>query len=140
MMDKKIIWKFNLIDLIIIALVILSLIALVYKIVQGSNNDIKIFEVVCVCDEAPNDLLYGISSDSECIDGASGTELGKVVSSEVQSIDETSDKSKGIITLSVEGIKNDHGISVRDTVYLKGSNFSLIVGDSVFDVYINDIK
>lgn len=139
-MDKKIIWKFNLIDLIIIALVILSIIALVYKLFLGSNNNIQNFEIICVCDEAPTELLYGISTGSECIDGTSGVELGKVVRSDIEPLGENSDKSKGIISLIVEGTKNKHGISIGDTIYLKGSNFSLIIDDSVFDVYIYDIN
>lgn len=139
-MDKKIIWKLNLIDLIIIALIILSIFALAYKVFWDSGNDVQNFEMICVCEEAPSELLYAIPAGSICINSVSGTDIGKIVKTDIETVEENSDKAKAVISILVDGTKNDHGISIDDTVYLKGSEFSIIIEDSIFDVYISDIR
>lgn len=139
-MDKKIIWKFNIIDLIILGVIFFSLVALLYKLTLGSGDETQAFEFTCICDEAPSELVYNLQTDAECIDGSAGETLGSIIWVNCDAISETTDKVKGTFILKTNGTKTKHGISVNDTVYLKGSVFPLVIGDTMFQVYVSDIK
>ena len=152
-MNKKLIWKFNIIDLLIIALVILSIIALIYKSTLDKQVDTQTFEITCVCENVPTELLHKVQTDASTIDKNSGSSMGSVSSiwleelqpSESSQQDKTSPKpesthSNGYITLKVEGVKNEHGILVGNAAYMNGSKLDLVIGDSLFNVYILNIK
>lgn len=138
-MNRKLIWKFNIIDLIIIAIVLLSLFALVYRMVSGNGEEKRSYTLTYICEDAPTNLLYEIQNGEACADGDTSTKLGAVT--EVSFSDNSEDnRSSAAIRAEVEGYKTDHGITVGETVYLKGMPINLIVGDSVFEVYIGDIE
>lgn len=136
-MDRKIIWKFNIIDLIIIAVLALSLTALLYRLTWGGEE--QVFEITYVCDEASLELLRDIRSGSLCADGDLGTELGKVSGCQAEPLTEESDKGRATIKAIVEGEKSEHGTTINDIVYLKGKDLNLIIDDAVFKVYISNI-
>lgn len=138
-MDKKIIWKFNIIDIILIALIIMSIVALVYKTVKTSGGKEESFTFTCVCEDTPLELLYNIKSGDICVDGEKGSELGVVSAVSVMPNAENNGKGRAEIRTIVEGTREKHGIYVNDNVYLRGKTFSLIIGDSVFYVYISNI-
>ena len=138
-MEKKFFGKFNIIDMIIFGVILLSLFALVFRMVSGSDEDKGVYAVTFICEEAPEVLLWEIEKGELCTDGDSGTELGEVSDIFIVPADENS-KPIAYITSQTEAYKADHGIAVDDTVYLKGSRINLIIGDSIFEVYIKDIK
>ncbi len=138
-MNKKIIWKLNIIDLLIITLLLISLTALVYRLTWGSGGDEQIFEITYICDEASIELLRDIRSGDECSDWDLGTELGRITGASSEALPDAPDKGRAYIKTSVEGVKSSHGTTIGDSVYLKGKNLNLIVGDSVFEVYISNI-
>ena len=138
-MNRKLIWKFNIIDLIIIAIVLLSLFALVYRMISGNGEEKRSYTLTYICEYSPTNLLYEIQNGEACADGDTSTKLGAVT--EVSFSDNSEDnRSSAAIRAEVEGYKTDHGITVGETVYLKGMPINLIVGDSVFEVYIGDIE
>lgn len=138
-MNRKIIWKFNIIDLLIMAIVLLSIFALFYRMVAGGGEDERIYTITYMCEEAPLELLYNIRGNDSCAGGDARTELGTVTGI---SITEIADSPYGSaeIRSEVEAFKSDHGIIIDDNVYLKGMPLSLIVGDSIFNVYIKNIE
>ncbi len=138
-MDKKIFWKFNIIDLIIIAAVVLALIALIYKMSGAPDGDKKAYEFTYICENAPQELFMGIEEGEACADGATGAKLGTVLYRQAE-LSENGEKAKGIICFKAEGIKITHGINIEENVYLNGSRLNLVVGDSIFDGYISDIR
>ena len=137
-MDRKIIWKFNIIDLIIIAILALSLTALLYRLAWGGGENQE-FEITYVCDEASLDLLRDIRSGSLCADGDLGTDLGSVSGCLFEPLPDSSDKGKATIKAVVEGEKSEHGTTIDDVSYLKGKDLNLIIDDAVFKVYIANI-
>lgn len=139
-MEKRLLWKFNLIDLILIALVLFSLAALVYKITIGNNDGDRSYEFVYVCEGAPADLLYAVGEGEKCVDADAGTELGTVSRVNVEEIQATPSKAKATIATRVKGTALEHGVNVGYSLYLKGQKIQLIVGGSVFEVYISDIR
>lgn len=139
-MEKKLIWKFNIIDLLIIAIVALSLIALIYKLTWGSGEEKGSFEFTYVCSEAPAELLYSVKRGDICIDGDSGSSLGKISDVRAEILPDSPDKGKAVFKASAKGAKTEHGITINDNIYLKGKTLNLIIGDSVFEVYISDMK
>ena len=139
-MGKKLIWKFNIIDILLIVLISLSIVALVYKTVKGSSGKEREFVLTCVCENSPTELLYGIKTGDTCVDGETGEELGVISGCTVTPNAENDGKGRAEIYAVVSGTKEKHGIYVENSVYLKGKTFSLIVDDSVFYVYISDIS
>ena len=50
MLSKKIIWKFNIIDLLLIFIIVLSIAALIYKSAWGKkNSEYRTYTVTYVC-------------------------------------------------------------------------------------------
>ena len=139
-MDRKLFGKLNIIDLIIIGVVLISLFAAIFRMVSGSDEDKSVYTLTYICREAPAELLWEIKKADPCADGDSGTELGSVSDVQIIPSDAEGGNPSGIITSQVEGYRADHGIAINDTVYLKGSRVNLIVGDSIFEVYISDIN
>ena len=141
-MNKKIIWKFNIIDLLIIAVLLVSLTALVYRVTWGRSEGEQTFALTFECDEAPLALLRDVRSGEECSDGDAGTDLGEVEGIFFEPLEEGSDKGRATINTVAEGSKpeNNHGVTIEDTIYLRGKPIDLVIGDTVFKVYISGIK
>lgn len=139
-MEKRLLWKFNLIDLILIALVLFSLAALLYKVAVGSGEGDRSYEFSYVCDEAPSEFLYGVAEGDKCADADNGTELGTVKWINVEELQATPGKARAVIGAEIKGTRLEHGVNVGDALYLKGQKVQLIVDDSVFEAYISDIK
>ena len=125
---KSAVKKFNIIDILLIALIFLSLISLLYKLTWGSSEKYQSYEFVYICDSAPS------------ADGDTGENLGEVISADIYGIDGTPDRSRIQIRVKTNGYESDHGVAVGNTVYLKGKKLNLIVGDTVFETYISEIK
>ncbi|MEG2380261.1 MAG: hypothetical protein RSB38_01035 [Oscillospiraceae bacterium] len=135
-MNRKIIWKFNIIDLILLAILTLSVLGLVYKATLGNDkSETQTFTINYTCKAYDADLLSSLNSGDSCLDGDTGTELGKLSNVEMDSINQTA-----MFSTIVEGSKSEHGITIKKTPYLKGKRLNLIVGDCVFEVYIKEIK
>ncbi len=47
--------------------------------------------------------------------------------------------AKAIFTTSVEGAQTEHGLKIDSNVYLIGQSMQIIIGNTIFDVYISDI-
>lgn len=139
-MNKKLIWKFNIIDLLIIGIVLLSLFALFYRMISGSDADERDYTLTYICEDAPLTLLYDIKSGEECADADLGTDLGIITAVNAEANPEDDDRGRAAIAAEVTGFETDHGVTIGDSVYLKGKTVNLIVGDSVFEVYIKDIE
>lgn len=137
---KSAVKKFNIIDILLIALIFLSLISLLYKLTWGSSEKYQSYEFVYICDSAPSELADSVSAKSKCADGDTGENLGEVVSADIYGIDGTPDRSRIQIRVKTNGYESDHGVAVGNTVYLKGKKLNLIVGDTVFETYISEIK
>ena len=127
---KSAVKKFNIIDILLIALIFLSLISLLYKLTWGSSEKYQSYEFVYICDSAPSELADSVSAKSKCADGDTGENLGEVISADIYGIDGTPDRSRIQIRVKTNG----------NTVYLKGKKLNLIVGDTVFETYISEIK
>ena len=140
-MEKKILWKFNIIDLILIGVIIIGLIALIYNITWGGgDNDDEPFLFTYVCRLAPNEALEGISQGDLCMDGDYGNSLGKLTDISCSEIKDDTQNQQAVFVSALTGIKTEHGVTIDDVLYLKGKEFNLVVGDSVFSVYLSDIK
>lgn len=139
-MDRRLIWKFNIIDLLIIAVVLLSIFALVYRAVAGNDNQEAPYTISYICDNAPYSLLGGIEAGDLCADGETGASLGEVISVTPEATTADGLKGKAEISVTVDAYKEEHGIVIEDTLYLKGKEMQLIVDDAIFNVYISDIE
>ncbi len=140
-MNRKLIWKFNIIDLLLLAIFLVCLLALVYKLAWGKNTeDTETFLFTCVCPSAPAEILEGLETGLPCMDGDYGNTLGTLT--HLQQHPAEDDPSRQLVTFSfrVEGKKADHGVLAEDTLYLKGKNFSLVIEDSIFSVYLSKIE
>ena len=200
MLQKKIIWKLNIIDLLLIVIILLSILALIYKSVSGSGDESEYREytLTYVCESAPIRLFDTINQGELCIDGATGDEVGDLTDFEVtlifeyvpsapetpepipdeeneEEISENSDeentddenaedsengnddrraskstptprptpeptRAKAVFTTTVEAAKAEHGIRINKNVYLIGQSMQLVIGNTVFDVYISDMQ
>ena len=201
MLQKKIIWKLNIIDLLLIVIILLSILALIYKSVSGSGDESEYREytLTYVCESAPIRLFDTINQGELCIDGATGEEVGDLADFEVtpifeyvptapetpeptpdeedeEEISENSDeentdnenaedsengdnedrraskntptpkptpeptRTKAVFTTTVEAAKAEHGIRINKNVYLIGQSMQLVIGNTVFDVYISDMQ
>lgn len=132
--------KFNIIDILLIALIFLSLISLLYKLTWGTGEKYQSYEFVYVCDSAPNELVDSISVKAKCADGDTGENLGEVTSADIRGIDGSPDRSGAQIRVKTNGYQSDHGVAIGNTVYLKGKKLNLIIGDTVFEAYISEIN
>ncbi len=140
-MGKKLIWKFNIIDLILIGLLLVSLIALTYKLIWGrDSNNAEPYYITCICNESPGEILNGVGSGMPCSDGDYGTGIGNLLSLSVSDIQDNPQAKRGVFVVEAEASREEHGIKVGDVLYLKGKEFNLIIGDSVFAVYLSDIQ
>lgn len=139
-MNRKLIWKFNIIDLLIIGILLLGVAALIYRAVIGGSEGRDDFEITYVCSAAPTELLYEVHDGMLCVDGDSGAELGSVSEVNVEEQTSGSGEGRGTIKTLVSGSKTEHGITVDDTAYLRGKTLNLIVDDLVFEVYISNIQ
>lgn len=139
-MERKIFWKLNLIDLILIAVVALSLFALIYKLTWGNNEEQNAYLFTFVCDSAPVEVYHGIETGTPCSDGDAGTALGNLTQLTLLDIPDDTNRKQGIFMLGLNGIQGEHGVTVEDVLYLKGKRLSLIAGDSVFSVYLSDMQ
>ncbi len=139
-MNKKLLWKFNIIDLLIMAIILLGLIALVYRMVAGAGEDERTYTITYICEDAPLGLLYSIDDGDLCVDSELGTNLGSVRHVNTEVNPDMESRGRATITTTVDGFKAEHGISIEDTIYLKGKILNLIVADSIFEVYIANIN
>ena len=193
MLQKKIIWKLNIIDLLLIIIIALSIAALIYKSVSGGDDsEYRNYDLTFVCESAPIGLFDTIDSDRLCIDGGTGEEIGELRDFEITPIveyasqaaqqptaepdesedenasededadnedaeDEENDKderrstprpaptpeptrAKAVFNITSEAAKADHGIRINKNVYLLGQSMQLVIGDTVFDVYISNME
>lgn len=169
MLQKKIIWKLNIIDLLLIIIILLSVAALIYKSVSSSNdNDYRVYNISYVCESAPIGLFDTIHTGELCIDGGTGEEVGELSDFETTPIieylpyataqsdddrDETErdnrrrptptpepTRARAVFTTEVEAAQAEHGIRINRNVYLIGQSMQLVIGNTVFDVYISEMK
>ncbi len=209
MLQKKIIWKLNIIDLLLIVIILLSILALIYKSVSGSGDESEYreYKLTYVCESAPIRLFDTINQGELCIDGATGDEVGELTDFEVTPIidyvpsdsettesesdrdsegdisenadednsddentdeedssdsedsENSDDRERGVkrntptprptpeptraeaaFTTTVEAAKAEHGIRINKNVYLIGQSMQLVIGNTVFEVYISDMQ
>lgn len=80
MLSKKIIWKFNIIDLLLIFIIVLSIAALIYKSAWGKkNSEYRTYTVTYVCDNTPIELIDKVHEGDICVDSSNGNEIGELV-------------------------------------------------------------
>lgn len=167
MLSKKIIWKLNIIDLLLIAIIVLSLCALIYKATWGGDEEYRTYEISYVCENVPIEILGGLSDGAECSDYDTGSDLGVLkrvdytpiieeasaptVSPERSDDDEEGEEptpvptkepthARAVIVTEADGVRAEHGVKVDQTVLLKALKIDLIVGDTVLDTYVSEIK
>lgn len=139
-MERKLLWKFNIIDLILIGIVLLSLFALVYKFSHGSNDEQQAYLFTFVCEEAPLEIYHGIETGFTCSNGDTGESLGNLTHLMLSDIPDDDRHKQGVFTVALNGIPNEHGVTVEDSLYLKGMQISLMAGDSLFSVYLSEMQ
>ena len=137
-MLKRILKSFNIIDFLLMALVIISLSALLYRILPGGTGDDADFEITYICDGAPVQLTSSIKNGAQCADGDTGEDLGEVTDFYCETGD--GDMTRFTIRTLTRASEGDHGVFIGNTPYLKGKKMNLIVDDTVFEVYISDIS
>lgn len=170
MLSKKIIWKLNIIDLLLLAIIVLSVAALIYKTAWGKKyNDYQEYTIAYVCESTPIELVNKIQEGELCIDNTYGSEIGVVNSIEytpitevlppnyystAENTDESDEESnrtprprptpeptraKIRFLAEANGAQTDHGIRIDQNIYLIGQSTQIIIGNTIFDVYISDI-
>lgn len=140
-MDRKIFWKLNIMDLLLIGILAISIFALIYKITWGSKADkTESYLFTYVCQSTPKETLSGIAQGMACTDGDYATELGALTAMHEDVIDGNPDQRRVTFSSCLKGKKNTHGVTVNEVLYLKGKNFNLVIGDSIFSVYLSDIR
>ena len=89
-----------------------------------------------------NGSEIGNTEHTKVGDGDAGTDLGEVEGIFFEPLEEGSDKGRATINTVAEGSKpeNNHGVTIEDTIYLRGKPIDLVIGDTVFKVYISGIK
>lgn len=182
MLSKKIVWKLNIIDLLLLAVIALSICALIYKATWGDDSERRDYEISYVCESVPIEILDGLTEGMECSDYAGGADLGvfkRVDYTVLEDIENTTPTPKptskrnsddyddydeededeessesdvdafkmretqyarAVIVTSAEGEKVEHGVNVDGTVILKALKLDLIIGDTVLNVYVSDVK
>lgn len=170
-MYKKIFWKFNIIDILLLIILTISIIALIYKLTWGkSSGETHEYTFTYVCTTAPRELTENLQIGAPCADGDTGTDLGTLSFSETEVLPaqipaptatrnsrnedenvsstatpttaptQAPDTVKLILRSELEGRSVEHGVEIEDALYLKGKTIHLIVDQTIFDVYIADIK
>ncbi|MGN0179194.1 MAG: hypothetical protein ACI4DY_07115 [Monoglobaceae bacterium] len=137
-MLKRMLQRFNIIDFLLMALVIISLAALLYRILPGGAGDDTDFEITYICDGTPAQLTSSIRNGAQCADGDTGEDLGEVTDFYGETGE--GDIMKFTLRTLTKASEGDHGVVIGNTPYLKGKKMNLIVDDTVFEVYISDIK
>lgn len=137
-MLKRMLQRFNIIDFLLMALVIISLAALLYRILPGGAGDDTDFEITYICDGAPAQLTSSIRNGAQCADGNTGEDLGEVTDFYGETVE--GDIMMFTLRTLTKASEGDHGVVIGNTPYLKGKKMNLIVDDTVFEVYISDIK
>ena len=137
-MLKRILKSFNIIDFLLMALGIIRLSALLYRILPGGTGDDADFEITYICDGAPVQLTSSIKNGSRCADGDTGEDLGEVTDFYCETGD--GDMTRFTLRTLTRASEGDHGVFIGNTPYLKGKKMNLIVDDTVFEVYISDIS
>ena len=127
-MEKKLIWKFNIIDLLIIGIIILGIIALVFRTVSGKDNGRIEFMFLCVCEQESRSLLSVIQPGQNCADNSTGADIGTV-----------SEVCPDSVVIRVRGRASEYGISVRNTRYFKGQSVEIITGNILLNTRIAQI-
>lgn len=169
MLSKKIIWKLNIIDLLLLAIIVISICALIYKATWGGDDDYRTYEITYVCENVPIEILDALPEGAVCSDYDTGSDLGvlkridytPIVEDEPPRSSEpdnsgdddedgrssasprptkTPTRATAVIVTEADGVKAEHGIKVDQTVMLKALKVDLIVGDTVFDSYVREIK
>ncbi len=171
MLSKKIIWKFNIIDLLLIFIIVLSIAALIYKSAWGKkNSEYRTYTVTYVCDNTPIELIDKVHEGDICVDSSNGNEIGELVDLSYTPIaeegfkapeeygeqrdnnDDNEDRTsptpmptkeplraRTLFTTQVEAAETEHGIAIEKNTYLMGMTVQLVIGNTIFDVYISDI-
>lgn len=140
-MQKKIIWKLNIVDLLLIVILGLSVLGLVYKFTFGQTEEnLQAFTFTYVCEESPLEVLRSAEEGEGCADGDYGTSLGSLQSAQIEALADRPDAGRAVFVTQVDGEKAEHGVTVGDVLYLKGKRFNLMIGDAMFNVYISDIQ
>ncbi len=135
-MDKKLFGKFNIIDIILFAIIIIALIAAVVRIVWNNAGDYEDAEITAtfitekVRGEVYKELYVGMELTSQSDDSV----LGEVVR-----VDVRGDNTLAVTVFS-EGAKLNHGVEIGGTTYYIGSEVSIIAGDAVFDAYLSEFE
>lgn len=140
-MERKLLWKFNIIDLILIAVIGLGLIALIYKLTWGQPSDeTQAYLFTYVCESAPEEVYRDIQPGAFCSNAETGHSLGKLTNLVLSDIPDSNKKKQGVFITTLEGAPGEHGVLVEDVTYLKGKELQLVVDDSMFFVYLSDIQ
>lgn len=168
MLSKKIFWKLNIIDLLLLAIIVFSVCALIYKATWGGDEDYRTYEISYVCENVPIEIVSGLHEGEECSDYDTGSDLGilkrveytpivdvePVAAPTPESAEDNEDDSeetapmptanpthaRALIVTETDGVKAEHGVRVDQMVLLRALRLDLIVGDTVLDSYISEIK
>ena len=140
-MDRKIFWKFNIVDIILIAIILISIFFIIFRASNMRENDKNIsYLFTYTCQSAPKEAYDGLSTGMSCSDGEYGNSLGQLTAINVLDIENDSNKKGASFTTVLKAKPEEHGVSSEEVLYLKGKELKLIIGDSVFDVYLSGIQ
>ena len=140
-MDRKIFWKFNIVDIILIAIILISIFVLLFRAstTKESNKNIS-YLFTYTCQNAPKEAYDGLSTGMSCSDGDYGNSLGQLTAFNVMDIENDLNSKSASFTTVLKAKPEEHGVSTEEVLYLKGKELKLIIGDSVFDVYLSGIQ
>lgn len=140
-MDRKILWKFNIVDVILIAIILISIFVLIFRASTTKESDKTIsYLFTYTCQSAPREAYDGLSSGMSCSDGDYGNSLGQLTALNVIDIENDSNNKSASFSTVLKAKPEEHGVSTEEVLYLKGKELKLIIGDSVFDVYLSGIQ
>lgn len=140
-MERKIFWKFNLIDLLLMGMLAISLFALIYKFTWGKDRDkTEDYLFTYVCTAAPQEIFSEIVPGVSCSDGDYGSSLGTLRQVQTSAIEGDTQNLRAVFTCETKGKKAEQGITVGNVVYLKGKRLNFVAGNAVFSVYLSNIQ
>lgn len=140
-MERKIFWKFNIIDLLLISIILIGLIVLVYKVTLGRESDKTTnYLFSYTCQSAPSEAFNGVVTGLDCSDGDYGNSLGQLTAINISDIENDNQNKRATFVTLIKGKEMEHGVAIDETLYLKGKELNLIIGDSVFRVYLSNIQ